>query len=323
MRFLLIPDVHLSDRPPSSCTESYTDDLFTLLAEAATFAVHCEAVIFAGDVFHIKAPSRTSHKLVMRTIAALREFGIPVYVVPGNHDLAHDQIESLHISQPLGVIIASGAAQLLDGWMITPGGRSLMPVYGVPWLQHWTDEAVSETLAGYREADIPGLVVTHAPLYPPGQELKWEHYPTQKFADAMVQGSCFYGHVHEPHGEFQVLNSAGSAAVDFCNYGALSRGSLHEYNLERQVGVTIWDSETGNFDFVPLHAKPASEVFRLAEVREVKAAGGRLDEFLSGISTAQLEVVSTESVLEHLKSQDGWTAADQALAEELLSHAAG
>jgi len=324
VRFLLVPDVHLADRPPSSCTESYTDDLFALLAEAATFAVHCEAVIFAGDLFHIKAPSRTSHKLVMRTIAALREFGIPVYVVPGNHDLAHDQIESLHISQPLGVIIASGAAQLLDGWMYKDYAdvSEVLPVYGVPWLQHWTDEAVSEALAGYRKAGSPALVVTHAPLYPPGQELKWEHYPAQNFADVMVQGSCFYGHVHEPHGVYQVLNSAGTAAPEFCNNGALSRGSLHEYNLERQVGVTIWDSETSNFEFVPLHARPASEVFRLTEVREVQAAEGRLDEFLAGISTAQLEVVSTESVLEHLKSQDGWTEADQALAEELLGYAA-
>ena len=323
MRFLLVPDVHLADKPPSSCTESYTDDLFTLLAEAATFAVHCEAVIFAGDVFHSKAPSRTSHKLVMRTIAALRGFGKPVYVVPGNHDLQNDRLDSLHIFQPLGVIIASGAAQLLDGWMITPGGRSLMPVYGMPWLQHWTDEAVSETLAGYREADIPGLVVTHAPLYPPGQELKWEHYPAQNFADAMVQGSCFYGHVHEPHGVYQVLNSAGTAAPEFCNNGALSRGSLHEYNMERQVGVTIWDSETSNFEFVPLHARPASEVFRLAEVQESRATEGRLDDFLAGVSAAQLQVVSAESVLEHLKVQNGWTAGDQALAEELLSHAAG
>ena len=71
-------------------------------------------------------------------------------------------------------------------------------------------------------------------------------------------GSVFYGHVHEPHGVYE------AGGVTFCNNGALSRGSLHEYNLTRQVGCTLWDSETGEFEFVPLDAKPASEVFRLA-----------------------------------------------------------
>jgi hypothetical protein len=198
---------------------------------------------------------------------------------------------------------------------------TLLPVYGVPWQQHWTDETVSKVLEDYRAADSPGLVVTHAPLYPPGQELKWEHYPVQKFTDAMVQGSCFYGHVHEPHGVYQVLNSAGTAAPDFCNNGALSRGSLHEYNKTRQVGVTIWDSETGVFEFVPLHARPAEEVFRLAAIEEAQDRKQSSDEFLAGIASAQLEVVSTEAILAHLAAQDGWGPDEQGLAEELLAGA--
>jgi DNA repair exonuclease SbcCD nuclease subunit len=320
---MLVPDVHASKTPPSSCTDSYEDDLFALLAEAATFAVHCEAVIFAGDLFHLKPPVRTPHRLILRMMDAIQAFGIPAWIVPGNHDMLNDRIESIMEGQPLGVLIRSGILRLLQGWMTFPDSMSGPPVYGVPWLQHWTDEAVSAVLAGYRKADIPGLVVTHAPLYPPGQELKWEHYPAQKWADAQVQGSVFYGHVHEPHGEYQVLNSAGTAAVDFCNYGALSRGSLHEYNRTRQVGVTIWDSETGNFEFVPLHAKPAEEVFRLEAIEEAQDRQQNSSEFLAGIASAQLEVVSTEAILAHLAAQDAWGPPEQSLAEELLADAAG
>jgi|SRR6516165_847629 len=315
MRFLLTGDLHLSDRPPSSCTDSYADDLFSLLAEAATFAVHCEAVIVAGDVFHLKPPGRTSHALVQRTMAAFREFGTPVYVVPGNHDISHDRLDSLS-RQPLGVLIESGAARLLDGW----AEGEPFPVYGVPWQQHWTDEAVDAALAGYRMADAPGLVVAHAPLYPEGMELKWEHYPVRKFADAMgMSGSVFYGHVHEPHGQYGFYDE--KSGVTFCNNGALSRGSLHEYNMDRQVGITIWDSVTGNFEFVPLHARPSSEVFRLAEHEEAKAAQGRSEEFLAGVASAQLQVVTAESVLEHLNAQPGWGPQERALAEELLAEA--
>jgi hypothetical protein len=322
MRFLLIPDVHLSDRPPSSCTDTYEDDLFDLLRQAAAFAPHCEAVIFAGDLFHIKAPSRTSHRLVQRTMEAIRAFGIPAWIVPGNHDMSNDRLDSIHLSQPLGVLIRSGVLRLLDGWMVDPRDSQAMPVYGVPWLQHWTDAAVSEALAGYQMASTPGLVVTHAPLYPPGQELKWEHYPALEFAEAMGgKGFCFYGHVHEPHGAWPIVPS--NQGVVFCNNGALSRGSLHEYNLERQVGVTVWDSETGSFDFVPLQARPASEVFRLKEHEEAVTMEGRLDEFLAGVAATQLEVVSIEAITEHLKAQDGWGPPEQALAEELLADASG
>lgn len=316
MKFLQLSDPHFTDptRHPSGCTDSYTDDLFALMAEAATFAPHCEAVIIAGDVFHLKAPIRTSHSLVLRVIEALRAFNRPVLIVPGNHDMQNDRADSISTSQPLGVVFASGAARPLEGW-------SEWPVYGVPWLQHWTDEAVSEALASYREGSgrppHQTLVVTHAPLYPEGMELKWEHYPARKFADAMgMTGNVFYGHVHEPHGQWGFYDE--KSGVTFCNNGALSRGSLHEYNRDRQVGITFWDSDTAQFEFVPLSARPASEVLRLEEHAERKATEQRLDEFLAGIAGTELAAVSAESVLEHLKSQEGWGPAEHALAEELL-----
>jgi hypothetical protein len=317
---LLLGDVHLSDRPPSSCTDSYTGDLFGLLAQAAEFAVHCQVVVIAGDLFHIKAPSRNSLALVLRTIKALREFPCDVLVVPGNHDMLFDRLDSVFAHQPLGLVFEAGAAHLLNGW------GSPFPIFGVPWLQHWTDEAVWEALRPYREmrehnpSRQPYLIVTHAPLYPEGQELPYEHYPARKWYEAMGrEGQVFYGHVHEPHGQYGFYDAEGG--VTFCNNGALSRGSLHEHNLERQVGVTFWDSETGAFEFVPLRSRPAAEVFRLAEAQQVTDMAGRLDAFLEGIASTQLGVVSTESVLAAIREMDGVGPAELTLAQELLQEA--
>jgi DNA repair exonuclease SbcCD nuclease subunit len=316
VKALLLGDVHATSHAPSSCTESYEDDLFDLIQQAAReWSPHCDVAVVAGDVFHHKAPSRTPHKLVLRMIEALREFDCDVLVVPGNHDIQHDRLDSLFVSQPLGVVLQSGAAHLLAGW------GSPFPLFGVPWQQHWTDEAVRSVLEPYREMrqqapDQPYLVVTHAPLYPPGQELPYENYPAAQFADAMGgRGQVFYGHVHEPHGAYEV------GGVTFCNNGALSRGSLHEYNLERQVGITVWDSGTGGFDFVPLHARPASEVFRLEEKQQVTDMQGRLDEFLGQIAQTQLGVLSIETVSAHLQTLD--LGPDLALARELLEFAHG
>lgn len=314
MRALLVGDIHLSDRPPSSCTDTYLDDLLDLLEQTVVLASSCDVVVWAGDVFHHKAPSRTSHRTVQRVIRLIENYPVPVYICPGNHDMSNDRFESLRETQPLGVLLEAGA-RLLNGW------DDEFPLYGVPWLQDFTDEAVADALAEWREEPVPEdgfgahrLVVAHAPLFPPGEESPWESYPTEAWAHAMGgEGNCYYGHVHEHHGTYHV------AGVQFCNAGAITRGSLHENELTRAIKVTVWDSEAGDFTEYTLDYKPASEVFRLVEAGEVKDTKGRLDAFLDSVGSASLEVVSTESVLTHVRGLDVEPAVYETIRELLES----
>lgn len=314
VKYVLINDVHLSDRAPASCTDTYLDDLFDLLGQAASIAEHRgAAIVLAGDVFHHKTPSRTTHATVMRLIQWAQQTDAPVYAVAGNHDLSHDRVSSLGETQPLGVVFASGAITELDGWM--PGGQ---PVYGVPWQMNYNEINVTEALADYRD-DFDErqhrLVVTHAPLYPPGKELKYEYYPAAAWAEAMGnRGTVHYGHVHEPHGVYLV------DGVRFSNCGALSRGSLHEHNLTRTPRVAVWDSTTGFIEHLPLNAKPAEEVFRLAAAEEKKAKALDLRNFLSNVEATRLDITSSASVIAHLRE----TSQDEgliALVERLLEDA--
>lgn len=299
--FVLVNDIHLSDKAPASCTDTYQDDLFELLNQIASLAQSRDAaIVLAGDVFHHKTPIRTSHESTMRLIDWARQALVPVYAVPGNHDLSHDRLQSLQETQPLGVVFASGAIEMLDGWMEDADGS---PVYGVPWQMTFDETNVREALADYRDqqwGEPHHLVVTHAPLYPPGRELKFEFYPARDWADAMGNtGTAHYGHVHEPHGAYYV------AGVTFSNCGALSRGSLHEHNLNRTPAVAIWNSETGLIRHQELNAKPASEVFLLQQAQESRAKELNLNAFLESVRSTQLAITSTDSVLDHVrKSQD-------------------
>lgn len=339
MKIMIIGDAHFADKAPSSCTDSYTDDLFVLMRECVRLAreLDCTAVVQAGDLVHIKTPGRTSHQLVQRIIGVLREFHCPVFVVPGNHDMTHDRFESIFTTQPLGVILRSGAAGLLSGWNDAPSwlGESLefadiphyeapaLPLYGVPWLQDWNapaeiaDSSVGAALKDLDRLDgsVPTLLVTHAPFYPPGRELKYEFYDTGKFASLLPsRTSVYYGHIHEAHG----IYTSGSRT--FCNMGALSRGSLAEHNLTREIGVAVWDSLTGLFEAVPVPHRPAAEVFRLTEVSEAKSVQRELDEFLRSVGASTIEITSVESVIDHVRGMNLPEAVTK-IVEELLEGA--
>lgn len=324
--YLLLGDIHLSDKAPSSCTSTYLDDLFELLFQTVELAgkLQAAACIWAGDVFDKKIPGQTSHKTVRNLIGVARAYPCPVYIVPGNHDLSHDRLTSIWEGQPLGVVFASGV-RLLNGWPLEEDAQQ-WPIYGVPWLQRFDDQTVADAFYGWRSRlalpreprDLASLrsclVVAHAPLYPPGQELPYEFYSTTAWAAAVGNyGSVYYGHVHDPHGIYTV------DGVTFCNPGALSRGSLHEHNLTRAVQVASWDSETGEFTLHTLPHKPADQVFRLADVQDEKQARLNLDDFLASVGQTTLDVMSIEAVIAHLR--EILTDPEFKLAQELLTSA--
>lgn len=313
---LAVNDIHATRHPPGKCTDSYWDDLLALLYQTVDVAQQhdASAVVWAGDVFHHKAPSRTDHGLVLELVELVRAYPCPVYAVPGNHDLRYDRIESLP-SQPLGVLFGAGLRKL-DGW----AGDNL-PLYGVPWQQRWSEQVIADRLASFREHLFgQALVVTHAPIYPPGREPGYagaEFTPAAWWARAIDDGpfehGLLYGHIHEPHGVF----AADDSGLRFCNYGALSRGSLDEYNREREVGCALWSPGTG-FRFVPLKSRPASEVFRLEEHDRERAAQVSLADFVAGVRRTTLAVLSLETVIAAVRAQVGaGPVAD--LAEELLT----
>lgn len=291
----ILNDLHLADKAPVNCTESYTDDLFNLLYQTVEVAREYKAVtVFAGDIFHIKQPARNSHYLVQRAIDLIKAYPHQVYIVLGNHDLSSDRQDSVS-NQPVGVLLKSGALPL-EGWESTG-----LPLYGVSWLQRFTDQAVSHSLKSYRDANDfrKSLVVTHAPLYPPGRELPYEYYPADKWASAMgCSGSVAYGHVHDFHGVWE------SNGVSFCNNGAISRGSLTESHLTRKVYTTLWSSINGKFQALELQAKPAEEVFKVDQADRIKKSQLILDDFLSAIGHATIEITSTDSVMAYIRTLD-------------------
>ena len=240
VKALLIGDIHLSVRPPSLRHSTYVDEILDKVAWCVQLAASrkVDVIISAGDVFHVKSPSRTTHGLVQRTHEVLTAADIPVLVVPGNHDMQHDRLDSLD-SQPLGALCRMRGIEMLIG------GHESLPVFGLPYLQNWADDLYG-WMAQWQEfadkhwlgQDEFPLLVTHAPIFPSDEDPPYETIDAADWAELMGnKGAVYHGHIHTPSG-FYV-----EGGVWLANMGALSRGSLHESSLKRTPAVTLYDSE--------------------------------------------------------------------------------
>lgn len=290
-RILCVGDIHARDTAPRGATEPYLDDLLDLLRQTVKIAKKrkVDAVVWAGDVFHEKEPRKTSHATVQRMIEIVQSHSMPLYIVPGNHDISHDRLESIEEKQPLGVLYKAGAIKL-DGW------ADGLPLYGIPWQANWHEDFALDVFQNTALSSLTPLIVTHASIYPPGQEPPFDVLDPHVIAEAMGgRGYLYYGHIHEDHGVYEV------GGVTFANMGALSRGSRHEYNVQRDIKVAIW--EDGVFEEIVLDYKPAEEVLLLDEHKEEKQSKVDLDNFLDSIGTRSLEISSTDSVVEYIKTR--------------------
>jgi len=325
-KILCVGDIHVMDRPPVNASESYTDDIIGMLTWIADHAAlnKISTVVWAGDIFHHKQPSKTSHALVLKMLEVVKHhqnLGLELLIVTGNHDISNDVLASVHEKQPLGVLYAAGARELA-GWHET------LPLYGVPWQRDWTTDARTpwDAFEAWRGAQgrsegIAALAVTHAPIYPPGEAEKqlFELVPTKGehgLSSAMGNsGFLYYGHIHEDHGIYEV------EGVTYANMGAISRGSLTEYNIARSIKVALWTPQDG-FSEVPVPHKPASEVLRIAEVAEVKDEKLSLDKFLAEVGSSVLDVSTTASVISHIRERQDIEAHIKKRAVEILEEVA-
>jgi DNA repair exonuclease SbcCD nuclease subunit len=257
-QIIVANDLHLADHPPANRREGYREEGLAMLGEVVQIANEraAEAIVFTGDIFHLKAPQRTSHALVGAVICALQAARCPVYVVPGNHDVTEEGLASLH-RQPLYVLAQAGAVRLLlaDGTpTFTASGARLV---GRPYDTHRDADPAYYALRGHEISDAPTLVFAHGSIVPDHED---RPYPTVRLSQLDWTGIDVLasGHIHEDLG----THRAGSAW--FTNVGSLGRVARTEANLTRTVKVvSISLAATGiDVEEIPLaSALPADAIF--------------------------------------------------------------
>lgn len=112
MKILHITDSHGTVKSPESRNDLYYLTFLRKLKELEYIIKgnDIDMVIHTGDLFHT---SRVSNKFMGQTAEIIKGWNVPMYVVPGNHDIDGYTIETMDQTS-LGLLTKTGVIKLLD-----------------------------------------------------------------------------------------------------------------------------------------------------------------------------------------------------------------
>lgn len=261
LAFVFRTDVHASEHSPESWKADYPSEIWSSLQQIGQIAreVKARAVLDGGDFFHVKAPTQNSHRLVAKVALLHQLYPCPVYCIEGNHDVKHNNLETLP-DQPLGVLYNSGVFRHLRDETFVDGPLKVR-VVGVPYSPFRT---LAELQAIRKRDDEVLIAIVHALAgeNPPSSVEEFFGEPVFRYEQLVGHRGpdvfCF-GHWHQDQGVVRVGD------VWFANQGAVSRGSLSRENIGRVPQIALIEVTEHRIQVTtrPLQVAPSAEVFHL------------------------------------------------------------
>jgi exonuclease SbcD len=260
-KVMFVGDIHLMDKQPKNRLDDYSLAIRTKLIECFDIAEErkLDAVVLLGDLFEV---CEVGALLRNQTLNILnggpngnKAWSFPIYICVGNHDL--DSSSNLE-KTALGTLISAGCLVKTD----------YSPSLGISFA-HYHPSLDRDIKAGLLTTSSAIIWVCHASI---SNKLDRFGEYTFLFEDTPLHPNTslvISGHIHH---EMKQTRSDGKR---FINPGAISRYSASRDNLEKDIEILILDytldGEILNEEYIKLKsAKPASEVFKLEEMKAAK-----------------------------------------------------
>jgi DNA repair exonuclease SbcCD nuclease subunit len=225
--------------------------LGTLAAE-----VGAEFVVVSGDVFeHNQLPP----KVVGQSLEAMRAIGIPVYLLPGNHDpldAASVYTSALFTAEcPDNVVVLDRAG----AHQVHPG----LEIIAAPWRSKApTTDLVAEVLEGLAPAPVTRVLVAHGgvDVLDPDRD-KPSLIRLAKLDDALARGALHYVALGDKHSLTQVGDSGRvwySGSPEVTNFDDVESNPGHVLvvdidEADPRSPITVTPRHIGQWRFVTLH----------------------------------------------------------------------
>lgn len=301
MKLLFRTDVHAADQAPAAWKADYRAEVLDCLRQIGEIArrIKAFAVLDGGDFFHVKAPTRNSHRLVADVARIHRAYPCPVYAVEGNHDLTYNNVETIE-KQPLGVLFATDVFQQLRDNVLAEGVR----VVGVPYSPERTLEDLLSIRKRPEDRVLIAVVHALATEKPDGAMDEFFGESVFRYGDLVSDDGpdvWLFGHWHRDQGAVKVDGKW------FINPGSVSRGALVQENLSRVPKVVVLDvdEQTGQVDvqLIDLKVLPASDAFDIERKERLEAESDDVTAFVGKLKDAALSD-DAASIEDHLAALD-------------------
>lgn len=292
--FIFRTDVHVAEKGPASWKGDYAAEIFSNLEQVGELARkhQATAVLDGGDYFHVKAPTRNPHSIVVRSAEIHAAYPCPTYCVEGNHDIAYNNLASID-RQPLGVLYASGVFHhLRDEVFVSNPTRHeklndiettlTVRVVGVPYDPNQQLETIRAIQKQPGDDYLIAVIHALAAESPPAHVDDFFGEPVFRYSDLITENGpdvfCF-GHWHKDQGVVEIEGRR------FINQGALSRGALVKENLSRtpQAALIELTPEGITIGTIPMQVAPAEDVFDLERKERRDEESRVIDEFVTRI----------------------------------------
>jgi len=249
VRLLWRTDVHIGDRSPVSRADDWKLVCLDKLRQVGKIAkdVGAAAVLDGGDFFHIKSPSRNSHKLVASVAALHAKYPCPVYANVGNHDCVYGDYSYLG-QQPLGVMYDTGSIQRLydehQGVFTAPGTQ--VRVVGIPYHGTVYDWERFEKAASSRQpGDTHLIVVGHVLASKAGGKM-FEGEDIIKYSDLVTRGTLSQDDLARKPCTVELV-CAGDGTVTANRHNLVVAAPEECFDLDRREAVQAREVAVGGF----------------------------------------------------------------------------
>ena len=295
-------DVHMSDTAPSSRTDVWHETVLDKLGQVRDVGIEvgAKAIIDGGDFFHVKSPSRNSHKLVQLTAEHHADYPFPVFCTPGNHDSVYGDYKFLY-QQPLGVLFSTGVFKRLydEHEAVFEEGGVKVRVVGIPFPGHRYGPELFESIE--RKDEDVLICVAHILANLKGGTM-FEGEDMVKYANITHTAPdvfCF-GHWHMDQG-VEIIDGK-----TFINIGSLTRGSLSQDEVQRRPACAVisCDKQGATVDVRRLKVKPAEEVFDVEGRRRQIERQIEMDSFVNKIKEDLEPKAEEQTLTEMLEELD-------------------
>jgi DNA repair protein SbcD/Mre11 len=336
VRLLHAADIHIGMENygklnPQTGLSTRLEDFCATFDEAVDRAIAepVDLVVLAGDIYKTRDPTPTHQREFAARIRRLIDAGIPIFIVPGNHDipLSSSRATSVDVFRTLelpGVTVA----RAIGRWTLQTKAGPIQAL-ALPWLtrsqvltrEDYKNKTIEELnmamvelavqklheLAAELDPAIPSILVGHAHVY--GARVGAERLLLMGI-DPLLDCSALtslpnldyiaLGHIHK----HQALSVAHPPVV---YPGSINRVDFSEEDEEKGFVLASVERGSTTWEFVPVHARPFLTIEARAEgenptddvVKAIFRAGQKVRE-----SVVRLRIKTTRAAATRLNEDE-------------------